>query len=170
MTSICRQYEAFNRPVHLPWPRQIGILDCKLGSSIMLCTLIYKRKSFSCHWGPCSSLLIFDLYRSAGGIRKSFVVDLTAQQHRKRIASSSLDKPLSFSPSGQLVADSQGNSLRPRITCLSSGMELWIGNSIAEEIGDNIMCGPFLPSGCGLVVSGFDPGQQSGMLHILRWS
>ena len=171
MASICAQYDPFNDPVLLPRPHQIGVLDCKLQGSTMLCTLVYERTSFSCCWGPCSSVLVFDLCLDNLGSRHlSLLVDLTAQENSKHIASSALDQPLSFSPSGQLVADNQGDSQGPRISCLSSGMEMWVGSiSVSEHFEDNVMCGPFLPSGCGLVVSGSDLSQQSGILHILRW-
>ena len=171
LASMYHLYDPLNRPIPLHMPYTIGIVRCKVEGSTMLCTLVYERTCFSCHWGPCSSLLVFNFYDYRRGPRQlTFVVDLTAQQHQMHIAKSSLGLPLSLSPSGRLVADSQADDKGARITCLSSGMELWLGNiSAGKTFGDSILCGPFLPSGCGLVVGGSDIPQQLGMLHILTW-
>ena len=138
----------------------------------MLCSLIYEWSGYSCHWVPYSSLLMFNCFKiTCEPQHDSCLVDVTRQQDLMVIASSPANQPLSFSPSGQLVADNWGAPKQPRITCVNSGSQVWRGNIGAEkDFGNDLICGPFLPSGCGLVVCDFDHSQHSSMLHVLRWS
>ena len=123
------------------------------------------------YWLPRSSGLVVSIdpeiqsQQDSGSRNRQYELNMRSQQ---------LKRPICFSPSGQLVADSH---MGPRIFSLESGVQIWDDSGSCEwqlehDLGPMAEALSFLPSGCGILCQSkmgtVDP--RGTDLHILSFA
>ena len=158
------------------------ILSCMLKGLDIFFQVEHRVQAYSLHQVPHSSLAITNLDQSDCRTGLSMLRSLCCDEPglclgHNAPGQAALRGPLCFSPSGQLVSDSEG---LPRIFCLKTGALLWRMVAGQDSLPfeqeraaaptlckrTHWWCKGWLPSGLGVVYEAHQEKPESSIVHV----